>query len=84
MMRMIALLLFGALLAAISPGILDGADASGWRSHHGASAATTYRAPAARPLYWVYRSPRFVPPPPAPEIFTFACCPTNRVNTHMY
>ncbi|MBT3070553.1 hypothetical protein KKP04_06700 [Rhodomicrobium sp. Az07] len=76
-------LLFGVLLAATSPGIRDEADASGWRSKR-AHAATVYNPPRARRLYWVYRSPRFVPPPPTPEIFTFECCLTNRVNTHMY
>jgi hypothetical protein len=83
MTRTAAFLVLGALLAATSPGIRDEADASGWRSKR-THATTAYSASRARHLYWVYRSPRFVPPPPTPEFFTFQCCPTNRVNTHMY
>lgn len=37
-----------------------------------------------RTVYWVYRSPRFVPPPPAPNAFWWEFVPTDRVNTHMY
>jgi len=84
MTRAAVLLLFGALLAAASPGISDDADAASWRAKRAARAVAIYDAPRSRPLYWVYRSPRFIPPPPEPELFTFEFVPTNRVNTHMY
>lgn len=71
-----------ALLAALVAVNVSAAEAAGWRARgYGA-----YHAPHwhGRTVYSVYRSPRFVPPPPAPEFFFFEFFPTNRVNTHMY
>ncbi len=70
-----------ALLAAVVAVNVSAADAAGrwargYRYHH--------YAPNGRTVYWVYRSPRFVPPPAVPEPFFFEFFPTNRVNTHMY
>ena len=70
-----------ALLAALVAVNVSAADAAGrW--------ARGYRyhsyAPHGRTVYWVYRSPRFIPPPPAPNTFWWEFFPTDRVNTHMY
>jgi outer membrane scaffolding protein for murein synthesis (MipA/OmpV family) len=71
-----------ALLAAFAAVNVSAAEAAGrWARGYG-----TYHAPHwhGRTVYSVYRSPRFVPPPPAPNIFWWEFFPTDRVNTHMY
>lgn len=71
-----------ALLAALVAVNVSAAEAAGrWARGYG-----YYHAPRwhGRTVYSVYRSPRFVPPPAAPEPFFFEFFPTSRVNTHMY
>lgn len=63
-----------AVLAALAGGSIS-AEAAG-RHHRGYN--------SYRPVYSVYRSPRFVPPPTASRLYFFEFIPTNRVNTHMY
>ena len=70
-------------LAALLAGNVSAAEAAGWRVR----GYGYYHAPHhwyGRTVYSVYRSPRFVPPPAAPEPFFFEFVPTSRVNTHMY
>ncbi len=73
-----------AFLAALVAGNVSAAEAAGrWVRGYGYYHAPHY-AWHGRTVYSVYRSPRFVPPPAAPEPFFFEFFPTNRVNTHMY
>ena len=73
-----------ALLAALVTVNVPATEAAAWRVRgHGYYHAPHY-AWHGRTVYSVYRGPRFVPPPAAPEFFFFEFVPTNRVNTHMY
>lgn len=82
-MKMGALLALSLALLASGFSAAEGGEANprrGWDSH----AVQFYHPRLARRVYWVIRSPRFIPWPQPPERFCFAFCPTNRVNTHMY
>ncbi len=80
-MRQAAFLAFLAAIAMAGVSTADGADrwTRGYGYHH-----SPYYARHGRTVYSVYRSPRFVPPPAAPQPFFFEFFPTSRVNTHMY
>jgi hypothetical protein len=68
-----------ALLATLAGGVSTAAESAERHGHRYA-----HHLQHGRTVYSVYRSPRFIPPPPAPEFHWFAFSPTNRVNTHMY
>ncbi len=70
-----------AVFAALAVGAISAAQsAERWGRGH----RTWHHNAPGRTVYWVLRSPRFVPPPPAPYIFWWEFSPTNRVLTHMY
>jgi hypothetical protein len=78
-----ALLALSLALLASGFSAAEGGERNRRRGWHGRAVKVYHTQPAKR-VYWVIRSPRFVPWPEPPERFCFAFCPTNRVNTHMY
>ncbi len=72
-----------AVFAALAAGSISAAQsADRWARGH--RAWRHYAPHHGGPVYWVLRSPRFVPPPSAPNAFWWEFAPTQRVTTHMY